>query len=75
MKITEIINRLEGIRKLYGDIDVVCYDNSSNNIDLADGTIDNITVFFNDEKGEDYVEIGFYYELEAHTKSKNNKHN
>lgn len=70
MKISEIINRLQGIQKEYGDIDVVCYDNSGNNIGLLDGTIDNISVLFNDEKGEDYVEIGFYYEMSARTKSK-----
>ena len=70
MKISEIISHLQGIQKSHGDIDVVCYDNSSNNINLADGTIDNITVLFNDEEGKDYVEIGFYYEMSARTKSK-----
>ena len=70
MKISEIINRLRGVQKEYGDLDVVCYDNSSNNIGLLDGTIDSITVLFNDEEGKDYVEIGFYYEMSARTKSK-----
>ena len=70
MKISELLNQLQGIQKEYGDIDVVCYDNSSNNIDLADGTIDSVAVLFNDTEGKDYVEIGFYYEMSARSKSK-----
>lgn len=70
MKISEVINRLQEIQKEYGDLDVVCYDNSANNIGLLDGTIDSITVLFNDEEGKDYVEIGFDYEMTARTKSK-----
>ena len=70
MKISEVINRLQEIQKEYGDLDIVCYDNSANNIGLLDGTIDSITVLFNDEEGKDYVEIGFDYEMTARTKSK-----
>ena len=70
MKISEVINRLQEIQKEYGDLNIVCYDNSANNIGLLDGTIDSITVLFNDEEGKDYVEIGFDYEMTARTKSK-----
>ena len=51
MKISEVINRLQEIQKEYGDLDIVCYDNSANNIGLLDGTIIitnyiKITIFF-----------------------------
>lgn len=70
MKLLKLIERLNGIKDKYGDIDVVCYDYSDSNILLKDGIIDDddINVLFNDKTSSDYVEIGFGWKGEKRSK-------
>ena len=59
MTVSELIDNLKKIKEEYGDIEVVGYDYSAYNMALIDSDVTGVEVFFSDEEGKDYAEIGF----------------